>query len=90
MRLSGRAFLKILHVNLGEVPTTWLSEADNLRQDEDRLQLVFHNITQISPDSTTLTYVLEPQAERTRGHMCPQLPEFPAKLPSGWELFADP
>ena len=44
------------HISVREIPTEWLSEADNLRQDEeDRLQLVFHNITQISPDSTTLT-----------------------------------
>ena len=46
----------IPHIGWGKVPTTQIWGADNLRQDkEDELQLVFCNVTQNSPDATTLT-----------------------------------
>ena len=46
----------IPHLGPGKVPTTQIWGADNLRQDkEDERSLVFCNVTQNSPDSTTLT-----------------------------------
>ena len=96
MGFSGGAFLMTPHIGRGKVPTTQIWGADNLRQDKgDELQLVFCNVTQNSPDSTTLTLCPRTMSweQESWEYGVTHVPSSQGFLPSflsDWEFFAGP